>query len=143
MRRKLFKKRYHSSILFFKMIHTSFLYKKKYFHTQFKRKILPFLTTTTDIKLNSQNSRRPNTVTLTSDYSKKAVRYQYYSLKIKQQQCAHCCLVSTRGAKMPSTPEATTVPSLSNNICFPIPRYQQGVGNNFLKFLRALNLVLE
>lgn len=58
--------------IFFKKIHT-FLYKKKDFHTQFKRKTLPFLTTT-DIKLNSQNSRRPNTVTFTSDYSKKAVR---------------------------------------------------------------------
>lgn len=83
---QLFEKRYRSAIFFFKVIHTSFLYKKKDFHTQFKRKILPFLTTA-DIKLDSQNSRCPNTVTLTSDYSKKAVRYQNFS----QNKTAAAC----------------------------------------------------
>lgn len=60
-------------LFFFLRWSTALFSCKKYFYIQLKRKVFPFLSTTIDIKLSGRNSRCPNAVTLTPDYSKKTV----------------------------------------------------------------------
>lgn len=73
-----------------------------------KRKILPFLTTSIDMRV--VGTADVPTAPLTSDYSKNCVT-KYFSLSKEHHTHTdtHSCLVFTAGHKMFSAPEDTTV----------------------------------
>lgn len=72
-----------------------------------KRKILPFLTTSIDMRV--VGTADVPTVLLISDYSKNSVTRVFLCLNTAPHTHTHSCLVFTADHKMFNAPEDTTV----------------------------------